>query len=324
MEDEPYWNLQYSSAYELEARSRGLAALSPRNFTDGGKSSGFAFLDELAPSYLSIDTDGRVVRLDTFSKTIAPGSRCGWITAQPAVIERIARITEVTTQQPSGFVQSMIAEILMGQQDKSDASRSSKQQPAQGWQLDGWVRWLEGLRGGYERRMNAMCNLLEENKFVFSGTPETSAMSQDLVDDWEVVDHVQIFEFVWPKAGMFAWVEILFENHPLHSQYNQEALSKALWVHLTKAPALCLVSPGGLFSATEKSASAAQRYIRLAFAPMDPEDVAPYTERFIGGLKSFWQRKNLDGLDDDDDDDEALFMQSMKQGSNINLFGLGC
>ena len=35
-----------------------------------------------------------------------------------------------------------------------------------GWKVDGWVRWLEGLRGNYERRMNVMCELLEENKYI--------------------------------------------------------------------------------------------------------------------------------------------------------------
>jgi DNA-binding transcriptional MocR family regulator len=54
-------------------------------------SYGYPFLDSLAPSFLSIDVDGRVVRLDTFSKTIAPGCRLGWITAQPAIIERYVR-----------------------------------------------------------------------------------------------------------------------------------------------------------------------------------------------------------------------------------------
>lgn len=36
------------------------------------------------------------------------------ITAQPAIIERLLRITETTTQQPSGFVQSLICELLSG------------------------------------------------------------------------------------------------------------------------------------------------------------------------------------------------------------------
>lgn len=36
------------------------------------------FVRSLSPSYLTFDYEGRVIRLDTFSKTIAPGSRLGW------------------------------------------------------------------------------------------------------------------------------------------------------------------------------------------------------------------------------------------------------
>ena len=91
VEDDPYWYLQFPSAAELEARSRGLA--SPRSVEKfkPTKSSGYDFLDSLTPSFLSMDTEGRVARLDTFSKTVAPGCRLGWVTAQPAVIERLGR-----------------------------------------------------------------------------------------------------------------------------------------------------------------------------------------------------------------------------------------
>jgi len=91
VEDEPYWYLQFPSAAAEEAKSRGLPvspATPPRKTTG---SSGYPFLDSLTPSFVSIDVDGRVVRLDTFSKTIAPGCRLGWITAQPEVIEKYVR-----------------------------------------------------------------------------------------------------------------------------------------------------------------------------------------------------------------------------------------
>jgi hypothetical protein len=39
------------------------------------------FIKSLVPSFLSIDVDGRVCRLESFSKVIAPGSRVGWIVA---------------------------------------------------------------------------------------------------------------------------------------------------------------------------------------------------------------------------------------------------
>ena len=41
------------------------------------------------PSYLSLDTDGIVIRLDSFSKWMAPGFRCGWVTAHPQVIRKL-------------------------------------------------------------------------------------------------------------------------------------------------------------------------------------------------------------------------------------------
>ncbi|MDC0525886.1 hypothetical protein OAO87_02710 [bacterium] len=46
-------------------------------------------LKGLGPSFLSVDTDGRVIRLDTFSKLLAPGLRLGWISSHPAFIQKI-------------------------------------------------------------------------------------------------------------------------------------------------------------------------------------------------------------------------------------------
>jgi DNA-binding transcriptional MocR family regulator len=144
IEDEPYWYLQYPS-------TRKATVPKPK------KPTGIDFLDSGMPSYLSIDVDGRVVRLDTFSKIVAPGSRMGWLTAQPSIIERIQRLTESSTQEPSGFVQSMIAELLIGPDHKAKGKAAFN-----GWDISGWIRWLEGLRGEYERRMNTFCDVLDE------------------------------------------------------------------------------------------------------------------------------------------------------------------
>ena len=318
IEDEPYWNLQFPSAYQKTVHHRGSCPepdLYTKNYNAEGKSSGYAYLDSLVPSYLSIDIEGRVVRLDTFSKTIAPGSRLGWITAQPAIIERLTRITEVTTQQPSGFVQSLVAEMIIGQQD--DESDKSSKQIVSGWHMDGWVRWLEGLRAGYETRMQAMCTVLEENKYLFHGSTETHTD----VDDWEVVDRVQMYDFVWPMGGMFAWVEVCFDTHPLRSQYTPERLSQALWIHLTKKPHLCLVGPGSMFAATPTSAKKAYRYIRVAFAPMEVDEVAPFTQRLVEGFRSFWLRKDLDGLSGDE---EEVDVDALNLGPGVNFLGNGC
>lgn len=309
IEDDPYWNLQYPSASAMEARSRGIDPVEPtlysRNYNAGGKSSGFEYLDSLVPSYLSVDTDGRVVRLDTFSKTVAPGARLGWITAQPAVVERITRITESSTQQPSGFVQSLIAALLMGPQAKDESSATKKEYT--GWQMEGWVRWLEGLRGGYERRMQSMCSILEEGKYSIRDTSyHPAAAATGTTDSWEVVDKVLMYDFSWPRGGMFVWVKIQLDTHPLFAKFPPEKLSHALWVHLTQKPYLCLVAPGSMFSPTSQSLEASWQYFRLCFAPMPAEDVTDISKRLVEGFRSFWQKTDLDDVDDDAVDTDAL------------------
>ena len=41
----------------------------------------------LVPSFLKFDREGRVIRLDSFSKCIAPGSRLGWVTCNAVFAE---------------------------------------------------------------------------------------------------------------------------------------------------------------------------------------------------------------------------------------------
>ncbi|XP_018367237.1 PREDICTED: kynurenine/alpha-aminoadipate aminotransferase, mitochondrial-like, partial [Trachymyrmex cornetzi] len=47
------------------------------------------FLDEQPTSFFSLDTDGRVIRMDSFSKTISAGFRIGAITAHKNIINRL-------------------------------------------------------------------------------------------------------------------------------------------------------------------------------------------------------------------------------------------
>jgi DNA-binding transcriptional MocR family regulator len=72
IEDDPYWYLQFPSAAKAEAEARNEQYTPNAMHTPAptDQSSGFPFLDSLVPSYLSVDTEGRVVRLDTFSKTV--------------------------------------------------------------------------------------------------------------------------------------------------------------------------------------------------------------------------------------------------------------
>ena len=44
---------------------------------------------KLGQSYLALDTDSRVIRLDSFAKFLAPGFRLGWVTAHPTFVDKL-------------------------------------------------------------------------------------------------------------------------------------------------------------------------------------------------------------------------------------------
>lgn len=51
----------------------------------------------IVPSFLSLDTDGRVLRVDSFSKIVAPGSRLGFVTGHKTLVEKIMNTRESST-----------------------------------------------------------------------------------------------------------------------------------------------------------------------------------------------------------------------------------
>jgi DNA-binding transcriptional MocR family regulator len=50
-----------------------------------------------AAGFLSIDVDGRVIRLDTLSKLLGPGFRLGWLAGSPALAAKFALYTAGTS-----------------------------------------------------------------------------------------------------------------------------------------------------------------------------------------------------------------------------------
>ncbi|ENH66411.1 Aromatic amino acid aminotransferase C56E4.03 [Fusarium oxysporum f. sp. cubense race 1] len=103
------------------------------------------FLASLVPSYLSMDVDGRVLRMDSFSKVLVPGSRMGWITANKQVIQRYLSHAEVANQGPSGISQLIIWKLV----DET-------------WGHEGYLKWLIDLRTNYTRRRNALLAACED------------------------------------------------------------------------------------------------------------------------------------------------------------------
>ncbi|KIW56009.1 hypothetical protein PV05_04711 [Exophiala xenobiotica] len=137
LEDEPYYFLQMDPFVSGHTHAVS-SPFEPVSVAD--------FLSNLVPSYLSIDTSGRVLRLDSFSKIIAPGSRAGWVTGAPLVIERFMRHNEVSAQTPSGF--SLIALYNLLEEN---------------WGHRGFLEWLMFIRAEYTRRRDIIVNACEEH-----------------------------------------------------------------------------------------------------------------------------------------------------------------
>ena len=64
------------------------------------------FEGEFIPSIKSYDKSDRVIYLGSFSKTLCPGIRLGWVVASKAVIERYRVLKEATDFQAGTVAQS--------------------------------------------------------------------------------------------------------------------------------------------------------------------------------------------------------------------------
>lgn len=132
IEDEPYYFIQMPPYQKHTA-------------TKPEPESVESFVGSLVPSFLSLDTDGRVLRMDSFSKVLVPGSRLGWITASAQIVELYIRHAEVANQGPSGISQLLLWKLL------DDT-----------WGHEGYLKWLANLRDNYTSRRNVLLNACEE------------------------------------------------------------------------------------------------------------------------------------------------------------------
>lgn len=58
-----------------------------------------------AAGFLSLDVDGRVVRLDTMAKLLGPGFRLGWLTAAPPLVAKAGLSLAATSIGACAFTQ---------------------------------------------------------------------------------------------------------------------------------------------------------------------------------------------------------------------------
>jgi len=103
-------------------------------------------LNHLPASFLSIDTDNRVIRFDSLSKFVSPGVRLGWISGHHDFIAKFLLLQEMTTQFPSSISQSMFMGLLNH------------------WQDTGLDTHLQNIQNHYLNQKNLMCHALNSVK----------------------------------------------------------------------------------------------------------------------------------------------------------------
>lgn len=97
-----------------------------------------------APTFLSMDVDGRVIRTDSFSKVLSSGLRIGFITGPKPLIDRVILHIQVSTLHTSTFTQVVIAQLL------------------QQWGQKGFLDHVDSVTEFYKKQRDVMLNAAEK------------------------------------------------------------------------------------------------------------------------------------------------------------------
>lgn len=244
LEDEPYYFLQmqpYTGQNQPDVPP-------PSNVEE--------FISSLIPSLVSIDIDGRVMRMDSFSKVLVPGSRMGWVVASEQIIERYQRHAEVASQGPSGLSQVILYKLL----DET-------------WGHEGYLRWLMNLRQEYTKKRNALLAACEDN------------LPRDIVS-WDPPAAGMFVSGTWglqrqtggrPANYAQMWLTVDYSQHPRAGTRSREEIEEEIFNSCIDSGVL--VARGSWFLA-EKDRPLPGLYFRTTFAMASPEAMNEAIKRF--------------------------------------------
>lgn len=103
------------------------------------------FIDDFPPSFLSLDTEGRVLRFDSFSKTLSAGLRVGYLTGPTPLVDKINQHILATVLGSAGLSQVLIAELFNL------------------WGLDGFLQHVKEVRQFYRGKRDAILQAAEKH-----------------------------------------------------------------------------------------------------------------------------------------------------------------
>ncbi|XP_020792101.1 kynurenine/alpha-aminoadipate aminotransferase, mitochondrial isoform X2 [Boleophthalmus pectinirostris] len=97
-----------------------------------------------APTFLSMDVDGRVIRTDSFSKILSSGLRLGFVTGPKPLVERVVLHIQASTMHTSSFTQLMVSQLLHS------------------WGEQGFLQHIDGVIEFYKKQKDAMVSSAEK------------------------------------------------------------------------------------------------------------------------------------------------------------------
>nr|XP_031859235.1 uncharacterized protein CI109_005263 [Kwoniella shandongensis]KAA5526307.1 hypothetical protein CI109_005263 [Kwoniella shandongensis] len=242
-----------------------------------------AFVESMEKSFMSLDYQGRVIRMETFSKTIAPGSRLGWFTCNSVFAERLLRGTEVQTQHPSGFSQAIIGQLLHQ------------------WGINGYLEWVTNLKEQYRVRRDWMLDALATH-FDLVPADQTDIPGALGVVAFAKNDRSKpLLSFVPPRGGMFLWCNVHYSSNPAFiklaetSDDPESDYERTFWQ--TLADDLVLVTPGWYYqpwmgdefrSTKSREGKPGMGHFRLAFSYEGKADMEEGIKRLADVMHREW------------------------------------
>lgn len=256
LEDDPYYYLQFPKSDD-------------------------SYFSTIIPSYLALCRTGRVIRLDSTSKILAPGLRLGWLTAPKTVVEAYQASHDLGVVHPSGLSQLVTFKLL-----------------SETWGHGGFEEWLQSLAQHYQHKANGTLHACR--KLLGTGPLGT-------VCSWSTI-----------QAGMFIWLKISCAQYPRLNDKFQTTKSietirleieDEIYSNALERGVLC--SKGSFFevpalprsarakteeqSSTELSTGHRRGWqdlnvhFRLTFASEDETDVVKGLETLAGTLKDIFE-----------------------------------
>jgi len=191
--------------------------------------------EDLPNSYLKFDIEGRVLRLESFSKVFAPGTRLGFIVGLKEFIKEISKHTLVSTRACSGISQLVLYNVL---------------QKIGG--VSGFLKWNIKISKEYTNRKNLLLETFFQSDAYLKG----------------------FFKVIEPEAGMFIMININFPTSNSSAagdgdgENYKDQLEELRYKCLKKGVIVVL----GKNMAINDEYSSKARFLRLTIASQDSAD----------------------------------------------------